>query len=788
MPRHSAGEITTPSSVDDEDVLVPKSYVADFGISDAEPSEDGTSVVFKRGDGSTAATVPFPAQSWDTFPDKPAVVAAGPDEETARAVIGATAVGEQVFTAADQLAARDALAAASRRRARTALTEGTIKGGNITVRPSGASWAGLWSEWDWANWIQPEVDRAIKLGLNAIRVIGAPQVVLVAGTGSGAPQITQATYDARWKQLAEYCMANGLRLYPCLTEKWAFYNGTTYSFQDAAATTSITTTAAALAAYQNVIGFDLFQEGSGYSDGLVLADVLALYTAVRAAAPGVPLTTSNSSGNFGTAVQFWTDTTSLPYQAWTADGGADFADIHVYLEGAGAADVDGFIDRVKKPILIGEFGADQSQAADANRVARYTSARLLHNRPNILGSFVWALADQGTADALKAGIWDNTGFTPGVSPLSTTAGQRAPLVSELRKFTAAPMPSGPYRAPNLLTPAQANPTATTSGWITGGGNTYLTATSEGLAVAATAAGNVQVGTSPTNGIPVLPLTPYIATVKVLASQNYSAKPVSLQIDWYDASNAYIVSSPLTRGIDSPAAPLALPVVRVSPSNAAFAVLVFRGYGFAANENHLLINCSLRQYNLGELDAASYPVSALPAGDPRLFGAPAGALWTSIDRTQVVISGSLGLLTSGTPRAVLAGFAVPTLVTGLKFLTGSTAAGSPTHWWVAATDTAGNVLAVSADQGSGAIAASSVITVPFATPTVFPAGNVYFHIMVAAGTVPTLAGISGLLNSPTVAPVFAGASTATGQTTPPAVGGSLGVPTSQSGSVHWCWAY
>lgn len=751
----------------------------------------------------TAAVESFvtnnPGYPWSGLAGKPLVIAAGADQAAARAAINAksadyqpaaanitdaSTTGRAVITGT-ALQGLDALNAASRRKARTALTEGTLRGGNITVKPAGASWAGLWSEWDWTNWIQPQVDRAIKLGLNAIRVIGAPQVVLTAGTGSGAAQISQATYDARWKQLAQYCVENGLRFYPCLTEKWAFYNGTTYSFQDAAATACITTTAAVLSGYGNVIGFDLLQEGSGYSDGLVLADVLALYAAVRSAAPGVPVTTSSSSGNFGTTAQFWSDATSLPYQAWTADGGADFVDIHIYLEGVNASDLDSLIKRTGKPVLVGEFGADQAQAADANRVARYMSARQAHTRTGVLGSFVWALADQGTTNANKAGVWDNTGFTQGVSPLSTTSGQRTALVSELRKFPVAPTPTAPFRAPNLLTAEQSNPTGTTSGW-TAGTNTYLTATSEGLAVAATAAGDVITGTIPTNGTAVLPTTPYIATVKVLASASYSSKPVSLQIDWYTSSNTYIISSPLAKAIDSVTSPTLLSVVRISPSNAAYAVVTFRGYGFAQNENHLLINCALRQYNTGELESASSPV--MPVGDPRLFGAPAGALWTSIDRTQVAISGSLGLLTSGTPRAVLGGFAVPTLVTGIKFLTGSTAAVSPTHWWVAATDTSGNVLAVSADQTTNAIAASTVITVPFTTPTVLPAGNVYFHIMVAAGTVPTVAGISSLLNSPTIAPVFSGASTATGQTTPPTVGSSLAAPTAQSGSVHWCWAY
>lgn len=322
-----------------------------------------------------------------------------------------------------------------------------IKGGNIVPKPL-AGPPGLWAEWDWTNWIKPQVDRAMALGLNAIRIIGAPQVVL-ARINPDLPAIPLATYIARWEQLATYCQENGLRLYPSLTEKWAYmytqFGGLggvpPWNFRDPAVTSVITASAAALAKYPNVIGFDIFQEGGGsHSDGLTVDDVLALYAAIRRVAPNVPLTTSDSSGSYPTAEAFWQDTESLSYQLWVHPDGADFVDVHIYLEGVDPTQIDSLIQRTKLPVLIGEYGGGQDIPAHA-RIARYESAQRLHNRVDILGSFVWALADQGTTDDKRFGVFDNTGFsqpsypsTDGETPLSTTSGQRPELVDALSHF------------------------------------------------------------------------------------------------------------------------------------------------------------------------------------------------------------------------------------------------------------------------------------------------------------------------------------------------------------------
>jgi hypothetical protein len=81
-----------------------------------------------------------------------------------------------------------------------------------------------------------------------------------------------------------------------------------------------------------------------------------------------------------------------------------------------------------------------------------------------------------------------------------------------------------------------------------------------------------------------------------------------------------------------------------------------------------------------------------------------------------------------------------LVTSLSFVSGATAAGTPTNWWFALYSPAGALLSQSADQLTAAWAASTVKTLALATPQMATAASVYYAaIMVKATTVPTLMG-------------------------------------------------
>ena len=84
------------------------------------------------------------------------------------------------------------------------------------------------------------------------------------------------------------------------------------------------------------------------------------------------------------------------------------------------------------------------------------------------------------------------------------------------------------------------------------------------------------------------------------------------------------------------------------------------------------------------------------------------------------------------------------VSRIAFYTGATAGATMTHWWVALYSwaSAPSLLASSADQAAGAIAANSVIDLPLSAPYTVPTGSTgatqfYVGLLVAATTVPSL---------------------------------------------------
>ncbi len=523
--------------------------------SDGAPGRDGV-------DGAPGEKGDPGPSSWAAIPDVPEGVPGGfpvldaqglvpagnlPDV-VAESIVDSTEVGRAVVTAQDDRAARSAigtLLAGSR----SSLLGSKIRGGNITTKTY-HQWDHFWSEWDWDNWVKPQVDRAVKLGFNTIRVIGGPRVIFQpsinlgytwgpsaafevdylirnggrvymvtqAGTtaasgtgpsGTGASitdgtvvwkyvreddlaPITQAVYDSRWKQLVEYCGENGLWLYPALMTAGDFDAVAFGNFRNPVVLESLKTTAAMLSNYSNVIGFDLFQEGDSYrgsavpwagsrayavgnyvtnggnaykcvtagtsaasggptgtaasvADGTVVweydgvpltaADVLAAMRDVRAVS-NVPLTMSTVAFA-GTSVNFWAGVQTLNYQVNADPAGADFIDLHIYEDGITPAHIGAYLEFFGKPLLVGEFGCDQTMTVQ-QQTARYASIEPIHARPGVLGSLVWALADQGTADPARLyGVWDNTGFVQGSSPLSVTAGARPGLAAGVRKLLPA---------------------------------------------------------------------------------------------------------------------------------------------------------------------------------------------------------------------------------------------------------------------------------------------------------------------------------------------------------------
>jgi hypothetical protein len=87
-----------------------------------------------------------------------------------------------------------------------------------------------------------------------------------------------------------------------------------------------------------------------------------------------------------------------------------------------------------------------------------------------------------------------------------------------------------------------------------------------------------------------------------------------------------------------------------------------------------------------------------------------------------------------------------VVTNLSFVSGATAAGTPTNWWFALYSSAATpaLLAQTADQLTTAWAAFTVMTKALASAQTITASGVYYAaIMVKATTVPTLLGTLGV---------------------------------------------
>ena len=152
------------------------------------------------------------------------------------------------------------------------------------------------------------------------------------------------------------------------------------------------------------------------------------------------------------------------------------------------------------------------------------------------------------------------------------------------------------------------------------------------------------------------------------------------------------------------------------------------------------------YGEGELFsawAAAIPLTAsvVPSTSPAFALTAYRSQSISVDDVVGSLAGVSGqLYMSAIP--ILAG----TVVSNLSYVTGSTAAVTPTHQWAALFDLNRNMLAASADGLAAAIAANTVIAYPIATTAAGAAtsftttytGLYYIGVLVNAGTQPTLA--------------------------------------------------
>lgn len=185
-----------------------------------------------------------------------------------------------------------------------------------------------------------------------------------------------------------------------------------------------------------------------------------------------------------------------------------------------------------------------------------------------------------------------------------------------------------------------------------------------------------------------------------------------------------------------------------------------------------------------------PVSLLAGGTKSWtyqYLEPTGTKASSVDG-RMSASGTSTVATSGT----IVAFAIPIesglLISNLT-LTSIAAEATGTHAWVGIANSAGTVLGVSADNtGAAYFAANTVTTTAIATPfTTTYTGLYYGFVNVTATTVPTFAAAPAMTHAAisTVPPIMCGTAL-TGQTTPVAVGSSLGTITPTAN--HQLYAY
>ena len=167
--------------------------------------------------------------------------------------------------------------------------------------------------------------------------------------------------------------------------------------------------------------------------------------------------------------------------------------------------------------------------------------------------------------------------------------------------------------------------------------------------------------------------------------------------------------------------------------------------------------------------------------------PTAALAQTHPRAGVTISNLPGTLVSGRQSFCAIYLSAGMVISTITVCSGTTAAGTPTAQWFSLYDANRNKLAVTADDTTTAWGSNSYKTLTLSSPYTVPTSGIYYiGVMVAASTVPTMAGFLASTLVINLPPILCGADTTnTGLTTPataPATAATL------TGSSNYFYAY
>lgn len=154
--------------------------------------------------------------------------------------------------------------------------------------------------------------------------------------------------------------------------------------------------------------------------------------------------------------------------------------------------------------------------------------------------------------------------------------------------------------------------------------------------------------------------------------------------------------------------------------------------------------------------------------------PTGAISETTPRTGMEENKTTGLTTQ---RLRLSALYIPadTTITSITFISGGTAAGTPTNWWFALYDSSLNLLRQTGDQTTSAWAADTVKTVNLTSTYVVTTEGLYYIGVMMKATTPVNIRSRGGANIlwTSLAPVLTGQTSDTGLTdTAPNPAGSL----------------
>lgn len=185
----------------------------------------------------------------------------------------------------------------------------------------------------------------------------------------------------------------------------------------------------------------------------------------------------------------------------------------------------------------------------------------------------------------------------------------------------------------------------------------------------------------------------------------------------------------------------------------------------------------KSQHLGGIVIAPLPSAAQIGADVSsrngLSLAPTGAIAETFSRAFSTYTANSAALTSGTMFMSAIALSAGTTVSSATFTSATQAAVAPTNQWFALYTSALALVGQTADDTSTAWAANSAKTLSFATPLVTTySGLYYLGILVAAGTVPSLAGGTMLNVVQNIVPKLSGTSTTTLTDTAPGTAGAI----------------